>query len=130
MPDILIIKLQFTLKKNNNNKGTILHTIVFILIRRCFCLPKILYILFLLSLLKLMTAQIFILNATVSQQIPFMLEIPEDWNVCLIVVDVDDLKVFSKNQGAQEADELSHWDITFWSERLRESKFDINEVGS
>jgi oligopeptidase A len=47
------------------------------------------------------------------------------WNAA--VQDVDDLKVFSKNQGAQEADELSHWDITFWSERLRESKFDINE---
>ncbi|GMY12042.1 probable cytosolic oligopeptidase A [Fagus crenata] len=43
------------------------------------------------------------------------------------VQDVDDLKVFSKNQGAKEADELSHWDINFWSERLRESKFDINE---
>lgn len=42
---------------------------------------------------------------------------------------MDDIKVFSKNQGAQEADDLSHWDISFWSERLRESKFDINEVG-
>nr|POE76619.1 organellar oligopeptidase a, chloroplastic/mitochondrial [Quercus suber] len=48
------------------------------------------------------------------------------WNAA--VQDMDDIKVFSKNQGAQEADDLSHWDISFWSERLRESKFDINEV--
>lgn len=47
------------------------------------------------------------------------------WNAA--VQDMDDIKVFSKNQGAQEADDLSHWDISFWSERLRESKFDINE---
>lgn len=42
---------------------------------------------------------------------------------------MEDLKDFSKKQGALEADDLSHWDINFWSERLRESKFDINEVG-
>ncbi|KAK8270993.1 hypothetical protein V6Z11_D11G233200, partial [Gossypium hirsutum] len=30
-------------------------------------------------------------------------------------------------QGALEADNLSHWDINFWSERLRESKYNINE---
>ena len=24
---------------------------------------------------------------------------------------------------------MTHWDISFWSERLRESKYDINEVG-
>ncbi|KAL4644443.1 hypothetical protein ACB092_02G165700 [Castanea dentata] len=47
------------------------------------------------------------------------------WNAA--VQDMDDIKVFSKNQGAQEADDLNHWDINFWSERLRESKFDINE---
>ncbi|KAF3439158.1 hypothetical protein FNV43_RR17433 [Rhamnella rubrinervis] len=43
------------------------------------------------------------------------------------VQDVEDLKIFSKKQGALEADDLTHWDINFWSERLRESKFDINE---
>ncbi|MED6218360.1 hypothetical protein PIB30_026052 [Stylosanthes scabra] len=43
------------------------------------------------------------------------------------VQDMEDLKKFSKNQGALEADDLKHWDITFWSERLRESKYDINE---
>ncbi|XVF61469.1 hypothetical protein PTKIN_Ptkin08bG0131700 [Pterospermum kingtungense] len=41
--------------------------------------------------------------------------------------DVEDLKSYSKSQGASEADNLSHWDISFWSERLRESKYNINE---
>ncbi|XP_045809298.1 probable cytosolic oligopeptidase A [Trifolium pratense] len=43
------------------------------------------------------------------------------------VQDIEDLKKFSKDQGALEADDLTHWDVTFWSERLRESKYDINE---
>lgn len=41
---------------------------------------------------------------------------------------MEELKSFAKGQGALEADELNHWDTSFWSERLRESKFDINEV--
>ncbi|KAK8488001.1 hypothetical protein V6N13_028997 [Hibiscus sabdariffa] len=47
------------------------------------------------------------------------------WNAA--VQDVEDLNSFSKSQGALEADTLSHWDINFWSERLRESKYNINE---
>ncbi|GMI68732.1 thimet metalloendopeptidase 1, organellar oligopeptidase [Hibiscus trionum] len=47
------------------------------------------------------------------------------WNAA--VQDVEDLKSYSKSQGAPEADNLSHWDMSFWSERLRESKYDINE---
>ncbi|CAN6847330.1 unnamed protein product [Brassica oleracea] len=43
------------------------------------------------------------------------------------VQDIEDLKSFAKKQGAAEADSLTHWDVTFWSERLRESKYDINE---
>lgn len=43
------------------------------------------------------------------------------------VQDMDDIKSFAKQQGAAEADDLTHWDISFWSERLRESKYDINE---
>ncbi|XP_048128506.1 organellar oligopeptidase A, chloroplastic/mitochondrial-like [Rhodamnia argentea] len=43
------------------------------------------------------------------------------------VQDMEDLKYFAKSQGAKESDDLSHWDINFWSERLRESKYDINE---
>ncbi|MBA0803290.1 hypothetical protein Gohar_013522, partial [Gossypium harknessii] len=47
------------------------------------------------------------------------------WNAA--VQDIEDLKSYSKSQGALEADNLSHWDINFWSERLRESKYNINE---
>lgn len=45
-----------------------------------------------------------------------------------INADMEDLKNFCKDQGAAEAEDLNHWDINFWSERLRESKYDINEV--
>ncbi|KAL2531963.1 putative cytosolic oligopeptidase A [Abeliophyllum distichum] len=47
------------------------------------------------------------------------------WNPAL--QDMEDLKVFVKNQGSPEADYLNHWDISFWSERLRELKYEINE---
>uniref|UniRef100_A0A803MNN2 oligopeptidase A n=1 Tax=Chenopodium quinoa TaxID=63459 RepID=A0A803MNN2_CHEQI len=47
------------------------------------------------------------------------------WNSA--VQDLEDIKGFSKQQGAAEADNMTHWDISFWSERLRESKYDINE---
>ncbi|KAE8649265.1 probable cytosolic oligopeptidase A [Cucumis sativus] len=47
------------------------------------------------------------------------------WNAA--VQDVEDLQDFAKKQGAPEANDLNHWDMSFWSERLRESKFDINE---
>lgn len=43
---------------------------------------------------------------------------------------MEDLEIFAKNQGAIEANDLNHWDINFWAERLRESRYDINEVGS
>ncbi|XP_009150651.1 probable cytosolic oligopeptidase A [Brassica rapa] len=43
------------------------------------------------------------------------------------VQDMEDLKSFAESQGAEESDSLTHWDTTFWSERLRESKYDINE---
>ncbi|GKU95000.1 hypothetical protein SLEP1_g8419 [Rubroshorea leprosula] len=47
------------------------------------------------------------------------------WNPA--VQDMEDLKSYSKSQGASEADNLNHWDINFWSERLRELKYSINE---
>ncbi|XP_057542100.1 probable cytosolic oligopeptidase A [Amaranthus tricolor] len=47
------------------------------------------------------------------------------WNPA--VQDLEDIRCFAKQQGAVEADNLTHWDISFWSERLRESKYDINE---
>ncbi|KAH1073178.1 hypothetical protein J1N35_025506 [Gossypium stocksii] len=45
----------------------------------------------------------------------------------MLITDVEELKSYSKSQGASEADSLSHWDISFWSERLHESKYNINE---
>ncbi|PKA58727.1 oligopeptidase A [Apostasia shenzhenica] len=47
------------------------------------------------------------------------------WNAA--VQDLEDIKKFATEKAAAEAGTLSHWDINFWSERLRESKFDINE---
>ncbi|PSS21191.1 Organellar oligopeptidase [Actinidia chinensis var. chinensis] len=44
------------------------------------------------------------------------------------VQDMEDLKQFCQTQGAPEANDMSHWDVNFWSERLRESKYEINEV--
>nr|XP_023876188.1 organellar oligopeptidase A, chloroplastic/mitochondrial-like [Quercus suber]POE81534.1 putative cytosolic oligopeptidase a [Quercus suber] len=43
------------------------------------------------------------------------------------IQDMEDIKIFAKGQNATEADELNLWDIKFWSERLRESSFHINE---
>ncbi|HAJ59932.1 MAG TPA: peptidase M3, partial [Cyanobacteria bacterium UBA8543] len=37
--------------------------------------------------------------------------------------DLEELKAFAAAKGAQEASDLKHWDISFWSERLREEKF-------
>lgn len=35
----------------------------------------------------------------------------------------EDLKAFAASKGGEEANNLQHWDITFWSERQREEKF-------
>lgn len=37
--------------------------------------------------------------------------------------DLEELKAFAAAKGAPEANDLKHWDISFWSERLREEKF-------
>lgn len=44
------------------------------------------------------------------------------WTFPCFFVDMEDLKLFSKNQGALEADDLNLWDINLWRERLHESK--------
>ncbi|KAF2614988.1 hypothetical protein F2Q70_00010734 [Brassica cretica] len=41
------------------------------------------------------------------------------------VQDMEDLKNSAKSQCVEESDSLTHWDTTFWSERFRESKYDI-----
>jgi oligopeptidase A len=40
--------------------------------------------------------------------------------------DLEDLRQFAITKGAPEANDLKHWDIAYWSERLREAKFDFN----
>ena len=39
------------------------------------------------------------------------------------VQDLEELKAFAASKGAAEANDLKHWDIPFWAERLREEKF-------
>ncbi|MFT7587725.1 MAG: oligopeptidase A, partial [Cellvibrionaceae bacterium] len=41
--------------------------------------------------------------------------------------DLQDLIDLAKVHQAPEADDIQQWDVTYWAERLRESKFDINE---
>ena len=40
--------------------------------------------------------------------------------------DLEDLRAFAISQDAPEANDLKHWDLAYWSERLREAKFDFN----
>ncbi|MEA5554607.1 M3 family metallopeptidase [Anabaena cylindrica UHCC 0172] len=39
------------------------------------------------------------------------------------VKDLEALKAFAKAKGAAEAEDLQHWDISFWAERQQEEKF-------
>ncbi|MDB9521128.1 M3 family metallopeptidase, partial [Dolichospermum circinale CS-1225] len=39
------------------------------------------------------------------------------------VKDLDKLKAFAKNKKAAEAENLQHWDISFWAERQQEEQF-------
>ncbi|KAI3839997.1 hypothetical protein MKX03_020485 [Papaver bracteatum] len=64
--------------------------------------------------------------ATVDKAEQFLEKIrTASWNAA--VQDMEDLKKFSREQGAVEANDLCDWDISFWGERLREAKYDINE---
>ncbi len=40
--------------------------------------------------------------------------------------DLEDLRAFAITTEAPEANHLKHWDLAYWSERLREAKFDFN----
>jgi len=42
------------------------------------------------------------------------------------IADLEALRQFAREQGAVEADDLQNWDLSFWSERLREAKFAFN----
>lgn len=41
--------------------------------------------------------------------------------------ELDEIKAFAQSQGAKEADEIRQWDLPFWTERMREQKFDLND---
>eukprot|EP00899_Mesostigma_viride_P011212 jgi/Mesvir1/20091/Mv13335-RA.1 len=41
--------------------------------------------------------------------------------------DLEELKAFAKEHGMADAESMTHWDFPYWSERLRESKFNIKE---
>ncbi|MFM2304260.1 MAG: hypothetical protein RLZZ135_1670 [Cyanobacteriota bacterium] len=40
--------------------------------------------------------------------------------------DLEHLRAFAISKSAPEANDLQHWDLAYWSERLREAKFDFN----
>ncbi len=41
--------------------------------------------------------------------------------------DLEEVRAFARPQGAPEADHLLHWDLPYWSERLREHRYDFND---
>ena len=43
------------------------------------------------------------------------------------VKELEELKAFASSQNAAEANDLKHWDITFWAERQREAKFNFTQ---
>jgi oligopeptidase A len=43
------------------------------------------------------------------------------------VQELEALKTFAQEKAAPEADKLMHWDIPFWSERMREEKYGLND---
>lgn len=43
---------------------------------------------------------------------------------------MEELRDYARGKGAEEANDLNQWDINFWSERLRESRYDFDEVAS
>lgn len=41
------------------------------------------------------------------------------------IAEFAELKEFAKAQGSEEAADLKHWDISYWAERQRETKFNF-----
>lgn len=42
-------------------------------------------------------------------------------------VELEELKAFAKGKGAVEGDDMKQWDVSFWSERLREEQFSFSD---
>jgi oligopeptidase A len=41
--------------------------------------------------------------------------------------ELEELKAFAVSKHAPEGSDLKHWDVSFWSERLREEKYDLTD---
>ena len=41
--------------------------------------------------------------------------------------ELDDLKAIARRHGAAEAEELAPWDLPYWSEKLRQERFDLDQ---
>ena len=41
--------------------------------------------------------------------------------------ELDDLKALARRHGASEAENLAPWDLPFWSEKLRQERFDLDQ---
>jgi oligopeptidase A len=41
--------------------------------------------------------------------------------------DLEDLREFAKSQAPEQTGELRHWDIAYWAEKLRVSRYDLSE---
>jgi oligopeptidase A len=41
--------------------------------------------------------------------------------------ELQELKAFAASKNAPEGSDLRHWDVSFWSERLREEKYDLTD---
>ncbi|MEY3869474.1 MAG: hypothetical protein RLZZ338_3365 [Cyanobacteriota bacterium] len=41
--------------------------------------------------------------------------------------ELEDLKAFAASKNAPEANDLKHWDVSFWAERQREEKFNFSQ---
>ncbi|RYG69451.1 M3 family peptidase [archaeon] len=63
--------------------------------------------------------------ASSVDQVMQLIEMLRDKSFDAALRDIQDVKDFAKQQGVE--DELQLWDIPFWSERLREAKYEFEE---
>ncbi|BAZ07149.1 M3 family metallopeptidase [Calothrix sp. NIES-3974] len=58
-----------------------------------------------------------------TQAVEQLLEELRQYSYDAAKAELAELTAFAKTQGAAEADDLKHWDISYWAERQREAKF-------